>query len=312
MPFGVVSEPKRSPRPASPDPPEFGLLTGAPSNGVPTRIPIGPDRSESPRNRKAAALSADPPLWEDDPAGGQRAAVPKAQGVVGVPLSEDEQRLLHQIEQQFYESDPEFARSVSQTTIYRHAFRNVNWGVLLFLGGVVMLLFTLSVHFLLAFVGVLIMLVAPDVHRAQRPQARAGGHGADDEVDASPRAARSSATPASACATGSRTSSAPLPGSGPAEIPSRLDPNGVFRSRTRRLLLRWRSGLGRGCPGSFVRAAWTHPASPRPSAAVRSARSATSSGSGRLRTGRPRRRRPVTHRRVGYGRASAARFANSR
>ena len=77
-----------------------------------------------------------------------------------MPLSEDEQRILHQIEQQFYESDPDFARSVSQTTIYRHAFRNIKWAVLLFLGGVVMLLLTLSVHFLLAFVGVVIMLVA--------------------------------------------------------------------------------------------------------------------------------------------------------
>ncbi len=101
--------------------------------------------------------------------------MPKAQGVVGVPLSEDEQRILHQIEQQFYESDPEFARSVSQTTIYRHAFRNIKWGVLLFLGGVVMLLFTLSVHFLLAFVGVLIMLVAlMFIERNARKLGRAG------------------------------------------------------------------------------------------------------------------------------------------
>ncbi len=91
-----------------------------------------------------------------------------------MPLSEDEQRILHQIEQQFYESDPEFARSVSQTTIYRHAFRNIKWGVLLFLGGVVMLLFTLSVHFLLAFVGRADHAGGPDVHRAQRPQARHG------------------------------------------------------------------------------------------------------------------------------------------
>ena len=77
-----------------------------------------------------------------------------------MPLSEDEQRILHQIEQQFYETDPDFAREVSQTTLYRHAFRNIKWGVLLFLGGVVLLLLTLSVHFLLAFVGFLIMLVA--------------------------------------------------------------------------------------------------------------------------------------------------------
>ena len=66
-------------------------------------------------------------------------------------------------------------RSVSQTTIYRHAFRNIKWGVLLFLGGVVMLLFTLSVHFLLAFVGVLIMLVAlMFIERNARKLGRAG------------------------------------------------------------------------------------------------------------------------------------------
>ena len=43
-----------------------------------------------------------------------------------MPLSEDEQRILHQIEQQFYESDPAFAQQVSQTTLYRHAFGRVN------------------------------------------------------------------------------------------------------------------------------------------------------------------------------------------
>ena len=94
---------------------------------------------------------------------------------MSVPLSEDEQRILHQIEQQFYETDPDFARSVSQTTLYRHAFRNIKWGVLLFCGGVVMLLLTLSVHFLLAFVGVLIMLVALIfIERNARKLGRAG------------------------------------------------------------------------------------------------------------------------------------------
>ena len=41
-----------------------------------------------------------------------------------VPLSEDEQRILHEIERRFYESDPAFASQVSQTTLYRHAGRN--------------------------------------------------------------------------------------------------------------------------------------------------------------------------------------------
>ena len=77
-----------------------------------------------------------------------------------MPLSEDEQRILHQIEQQFYESDPEFARNVSQTTIYRHAFRNMKWAFLAFLAGTIFLLLTLSVHFVLAFAGFLMMLFA--------------------------------------------------------------------------------------------------------------------------------------------------------
>jgi len=44
---------------------------------------------------------------------------------MSVPLSEDEQRILHEIEQQFYATDPAFAREVGTTTLYRHAFRNL-------------------------------------------------------------------------------------------------------------------------------------------------------------------------------------------
>ena len=40
-----------------------------------------------------------------------------------MPLSEDEQRILHEIEQQFYETDPALARAVGSTSLYRHAFR---------------------------------------------------------------------------------------------------------------------------------------------------------------------------------------------
>ena len=41
-----------------------------------------------------------------------------------MPLSEDEQRILRQIEEQFYESDPKFAQQVGTSSIYRHALRN--------------------------------------------------------------------------------------------------------------------------------------------------------------------------------------------
>ena len=35
-----------------------------------------------------------------------------------VPLSEDEERILKDIEREFYENDPAFAREVSETTLY--------------------------------------------------------------------------------------------------------------------------------------------------------------------------------------------------
>ena len=49
-----------------------------------------------------------------------------------MPLSEDEQRILTEIEDHLYESDTALAREVAQTTIYTHAFRNLKWAALLF------------------------------------------------------------------------------------------------------------------------------------------------------------------------------------
>ena len=78
-----------------------------------------------------------------------------------MPLSEDEQRILHQIEQQFYETDPALARAVGSTTLYRHAFRNLKYATGLFLVGVLVLVFALvSVGFVASFVGFLVMLAA--------------------------------------------------------------------------------------------------------------------------------------------------------
>lgn len=92
-----------------------------------------------------------------------------------MPLSEDEKRILHQIEQQFYESDPEFAQSVSQTSLYRYAFRTIKWAALGFVASLAFLLFTLRVHFAVAFLGFLGMLVATFViERNARRLGRAG------------------------------------------------------------------------------------------------------------------------------------------
>ena len=75
-----------------------------------------------------------------------------------MPLSEDEQRILQEIEREFYANDPAFAREVGSTTIYRHAGRNLKWATLGFVVGIVFLIATLSISAYLAFVGFLIML----------------------------------------------------------------------------------------------------------------------------------------------------------
>ncbi|HEX9993637.1 MAG TPA: DUF3040 domain-containing protein [Acidimicrobiales bacterium] len=92
-----------------------------------------------------------------------------------MPLSEDEQRILQQIEQQFYESDPAFAREVGSTTVFTHAFRNLKWATAGFLAGVVIMIWGLAVWFGIAFGGFLVMLASALVfERNARRLGRAG------------------------------------------------------------------------------------------------------------------------------------------
>lgn len=77
-----------------------------------------------------------------------------------MPLSEDEQRILSEIEQQLYESDPQLAREVGSTTVYSHPARNLRRSVLLFVVGLGIMVGTLAISYWLAFVGFLVMLAA--------------------------------------------------------------------------------------------------------------------------------------------------------
>ena len=77
-----------------------------------------------------------------------------------MPLSEDEQRILSEIEQRLYESDPRLAREVRSTTVYTPAFRGLKWAALGFVAGVVIMIATLSVSFVLAFAGFIVMLAS--------------------------------------------------------------------------------------------------------------------------------------------------------
>lgn len=93
-----------------------------------------------------------------------------------VPLSEDEERILSEIAQQFYDDDPSFAREVAETTLYKHSFRNIKWAGLLFVVGLVLLVATLPTSFLLAFaVGFVPMLAsALIIERNARKMGKAG------------------------------------------------------------------------------------------------------------------------------------------
>ena len=75
-----------------------------------------------------------------------------------MPLSEEEQRILHEIERNFYEHDPDFAARVRKETVYRHAGRNCKWSALAFLGGLAILVVWFSTSLLLGLLGFFIML----------------------------------------------------------------------------------------------------------------------------------------------------------
>ena len=77
-----------------------------------------------------------------------------------MPLSEDEERILLEIEESLYESDPGLAREVSETTIYTKSLKNLKWSVLVFFLRVACMVITLSISFVVAFIAFLIMLFA--------------------------------------------------------------------------------------------------------------------------------------------------------
>ena len=92
-----------------------------------------------------------------------------------MPLSEDEERILKDIEREFYENDPAFAREVGETTLYRHAWRNIKLSLVGFVAGLAALVVSLSVNYLFAFGGFLIMLAcALVIERNARKMGRAG------------------------------------------------------------------------------------------------------------------------------------------
>ena len=56
-----------------------------------------------------------------------------------MPLSEDEQRILQEIETQFYANDPHLAGEIGNHSIYTHCLRQMKWAGAVFAAGVVVL-----------------------------------------------------------------------------------------------------------------------------------------------------------------------------
>ncbi len=77
-----------------------------------------------------------------------------------MPLNENEQRILAEIERQFHSQDPKSAQMIASTTLQRYLARNCKWAALGFVVGLVVLLVAFASSWVLAVFGFLIMLVA--------------------------------------------------------------------------------------------------------------------------------------------------------
>ena len=75
-----------------------------------------------------------------------------------MPLSDEEQKILREIEAQLSASDPALVEQVARSTVYRHAGRNIKWAGLGFIAGLVLLVTTFATSLIAGFVGFLVML----------------------------------------------------------------------------------------------------------------------------------------------------------
>jgi uncharacterized membrane protein len=77
-----------------------------------------------------------------------------------VPLSEDEQRILREIEQRYYTHDKKSAERIGQTTLPRYLARNCAWAAGGFILGLAVLLVSFAFSWILAIFGFLIMVAS--------------------------------------------------------------------------------------------------------------------------------------------------------
>ena len=91
-----------------------------------------------------------------------------------MPLSDDEQRILREIEAQL-KTDEKFASAVSSSGLYRHSARRVWWALVGVIVSLVAVVASLQIHFLIAFAAFVVMMCfALVIERQVRLIGRAG------------------------------------------------------------------------------------------------------------------------------------------
>jgi hypothetical protein len=77
-----------------------------------------------------------------------------------VPLNENEERILAEIERQFHAEDPDSARRIGSTTLQAYLARNCRWAALGFLVGLIILVVAFASSWILGVFGFLIMVAS--------------------------------------------------------------------------------------------------------------------------------------------------------
>ncbi len=77
-----------------------------------------------------------------------------------MPLSEEEQRILHEMERKLYEHDRAFANRVSHGSTRLQAVRATRWWVVVFLAGFALLIATFRFSLALGAIGFFVMLAS--------------------------------------------------------------------------------------------------------------------------------------------------------
>lgn len=77
-----------------------------------------------------------------------------------MPLNEEEQRILAEIERQFHAEHPDSARRFSSTTLQRYLARNCRWAGLGFIVGLVVLFAAFATSWIVGILGFLLMVAS--------------------------------------------------------------------------------------------------------------------------------------------------------